>query len=71
MEVHKITLYVVDHDRMGLDAVCDTLVNARYPNHCISPEIISSASADAGEWGDDHPLNNTDACQAEISRLFG
>jgi hypothetical protein len=70
MEVHKITLYVVDFDQLGADAVADTIVNQRYPNHCISPSILSVVSADAGEWSDAHPLNHGDKAAAEIDRLF-
>lgn len=68
--VHKITLYVIDHDGIGVDEVCDVLANANYPNDCIYPCILSAETADAGEWSDDHPLNKHDTASAEIDRLF-
>jgi hypothetical protein len=70
MEVHKITLYVVDFDQLGADGVATEITNVRFPNDCISPEILKVESADAGEWHDGHPLNNSDTCAAEIARLF-
>lgn len=70
MEVHKITLYVVDHDSLGADEVADVLQNQRYQNDCIYPHIISVQSADAGEWDDDHPLNRSSTAAAEIEKLF-
>ena len=68
--VHKITLYIVDHDDLGVDEVCDVLTNARYPNDCIYPWILRAETADAGEWSDDHPLNMDSTAPAEIDRLF-
>lgn len=71
MQVHKITLTVIDHDGVGIDGVIDAIENARYPNRCIMPNIIASATADCGEWHDDHPLNSSSTSEAEIVRLFG
>jgi hypothetical protein len=71
MDVHKITLTVVDHDRIGADGVREALENARYPNRCIWPCVLTVETRDCGEWSDDHPLNKTTTRAAEIARLFG
>lgn len=71
MQVHKIVLTVIDFDRLGAAAVCATLENARFPNDCISPSVMSIETRDCGEWSDDHPLNNRQTADAEIARLFG
>jgi len=70
MQVHRIVIAIVDHDRLGVDEICDVLVNTRYPNDCINPQVLSAESADVGEWSDDHPLNHSNTCEAEIDRLF-
>jgi len=71
MNVHKITLYVVDFDKLGADSVRDAIENAHYPNRCVSPSVLDVQTKDIGEWSDDNPLNRTDTCTAEIVRLFG
>ena len=71
MEVHRIVLTVIDFDGLGVDDVCDTIVNARYPNDCIAPKVEKSETRDIGEWSDDHPLNKTSTAAAEMLRLFG
>ena len=71
MQVHKITLYVIDFESMWPQSVAETIENQKYPNYCIRPSVIGTESADIGEWSDDHPLNNSDLWQAEIQRLFG
>lgn len=70
MKVHKIMLYVVDSDGLGGSEVASTITNTRYPNHCISPQVLSVETADAGPWSDEHPLNHRDKARAEIERLF-
>lgn len=70
-QVHKVTLYIVDHDSLGAAEVSDVLRNTNYPNSCIYPAILSVQTADAGEWDDDHPLNKSSTAADEIKRLFG
>ena len=71
MKVHKIVLTVVDFDELGADGVRDTLESVHYPNHCISPVVMSVETRDCGEWRDDHPLNNRTTSANELTRLFG
>ena len=57
MKAYKIELLIQDHDEIGIDQIIDVIENARYPNRCISPEVIGVLESDIGEWHDDHPLN--------------
>ncbi len=70
MQVHKITLFIVDHDGLGSDACRETLENANYPNDCINPRVLSAESAEIGRWEDSSPLNRSATAPAEIARLF-
>ena len=71
MKVMKLELIVLDMDNLGADGVKDAIENARYPNHCISPQVKAIEVRDVGEWTDDHPLNNPGTADAELRRLFG
>lgn len=70
MKVHKVTLYVIDHDRVGAQGVSDALTIAKYPDRCVSPEVLNITTRDCGKWDDNHPLNHSDKAPAEIARLF-
>ncbi len=70
MEVHRITLYVVDMDFMGAEEVKSVLENTRYPNRCISPDVLDIETRDIGEWDDDHPLNKTATADDYYRKLF-
>ena len=70
MKIHKIELLVLDFDDIGIDGVVDIIENQRYPNHCISPDVMFSESRDVGEGSDDHPLNKFHTRLKEYSRLF-
>jgi hypothetical protein len=70
MKVHKITLYVIDFDDVGVDAVKEELKNTEYANHCINPLSLSSHTRDIGEWSDDHPLNFFTTRDTELNKLF-
>jgi hypothetical protein len=69
VQVHKIELFVVDHDGLGGEEVRDVLENARYPNRCIYPRVLSVDTRDI-VWSDSHPLNRTSTADAEVERLF-
>lgn len=69
-KAHKIELLIIDHDDVGIEEIKDIIVNIKYPNHCISPEIMDSKTVDIGEWTDDHPLNFHDTTEEEYKRLF-
>lgn len=60
MKAHILKVLVIDHDEMGADSVSATLELQRYPNGCISPQVVESATIDIGEWTDEHPLNQCD-----------
>ena len=57
MKAYKIEILIIDHDELGADEISKALEMARYPNHCISPDVKKVTAADIGEWSDDHPLN--------------
>ena len=70
MNVMKIVLAVVDFDGLGTDEVRRTIEEARYPNRCISPSVLSVDVRDIGEWEDSNPLNFKSSQHAEMDRLF-
>lgn len=67
-EVHKVTLFIVDHDRLGAKGVADALEHARYANRCISPRVMK-VETEKVEWHDGHPLNQT-ATMRDYARAF-
>ena len=69
MRVCKVELFFVDFDNVG-DDVKTTLENARYPNRCINPHVLSVDWREIGEWADENPLNNSGTYKDEITRLF-
>lgn len=68
-EVHKVVLRIVDHDRLGADAVSNAIEDQRYPNRCISPRVVSIDTREI-EWSDDHPLNHARTSKAAFEKLF-
>jgi len=56
VKVHRIVVSVVDHDGLGAAEVASVLENARFPNDCIGPRVVSTETREV-EWADDHPLN--------------
>lgn len=70
MKVHRVVLTVIDFDGIGADSIRDVIENARYPNRCINPSVMSIDTRDCGEWHDGHPLNNRKTSEAEMARLF-
>jgi len=70
MKAHRITILIVDHDGVGEEDARMLIENARYPNHCLSPHVLSFETAEIGEWDDDHPLNCKGTQEAEVERLF-
>jgi hypothetical protein len=71
MKVYKVEILIIDHDLLGSDSIKELIENTRYPNRCISPEVMSIEGRDIGEWSDDHPLNFVSQTEAEYKRLFG
>jgi len=68
-EVHRVTLLVVDHDRIGGAAVGRVIENANYPNDCVSPKAITVETRRV-DWHDGHPLNQRDGWRAAYDALF-
>lgn len=70
MKAYKVVLLVVDHDELGDEEITEVIEHTRYPNHCVSPTVMTIEGADIGEWTDDHPLNSYDTMKPEFERLF-
>jgi hypothetical protein len=70
MQIHKITLTIIDFDELGGKECVKVLENARYSNHCISPDVQSIETREIGQWHDGHLLNCEDTQKEEIDRLF-
>jgi hypothetical protein len=71
VKAYRIVVLVIDHDYLGsTERIAEVLEHANYPNDCISPRVLSSETADIGEWSDDHPLNRRSTRDAALSRLF-
>jgi hypothetical protein len=70
MQIHKIVLTIIDLDEIGAESCREVLENTKYPNRCISPDVLSIETREIGEWHDDHPLNHEETADAEIARLF-
>jgi len=70
MQVMRLVVTVIDFDELGAGGVRDAIEHARYPNRCISPNVMAVDVRDIGEWSDDHPLNNSKTASDELRRLF-
>lgn len=66
MKAYKVTLLVIDHDKMGVKGIKENLENESYTN----PSVMGIESVDIGKWDDSHPLNSVKGCKAEFNRLF-
>jgi hypothetical protein len=69
MQVHKMTVMVIDHDELGAESASAELEAGRFGNRCISPDVMAIESREIGEWDDDNPLNGCGR-SAEFERLF-
>ena len=70
MKAYKVEVLIIDHDEMGEADIINTIENARYPNHCMSPSVISSKVSDIGGWHDGHPLNQTKTWRESLKNYF-
>ena len=70
MKAHKVTLVIIDFDELGEEETRLVLEETRYPNHCISPNVVGFETVDIGEWDDDHPLNLTATFDSEVKKIF-
>lgn len=71
MKAYKVTLLILDFDRLGEENIKLELENVNFPNDCISPTVMDIQEADIGEWEDSNPLNRSSTQRAEFDRLFG
>ena len=72
MRAYKVTLLILDNEGMDPDEITQTLESQRYPNRCLSPEVLSIYGAEVEDWSDEHPLNQPDQRRRRmcINRLF-
>lgn len=71
MKAFKVTLLILDFDRLGEESIKMELESVNFPNDCIAPTVMDIEEADIGEWADSHPLNFHTTQRAEFDRLFG
>jgi hypothetical protein len=70
MKAYKIELLVIDFDELGKESLREEILNARYPNDCVTINIKNIDERDIGDWSDDHPLNKRSTADEEYKRLF-
>lgn len=70
MQVHKVTICIVDHDRVGAKGIKEVIENESWPNHCINPQVVSVETREIGEWTDDNPLNQHKTFLSTFEKLF-
>jgi hypothetical protein len=70
MQIHKITLTIIDFDEIGVESCRKVLENTKYPNRCINPKVCGIETREIGQYHDEHPLNFAATAQTEIDRLF-
>lgn len=65
MKVHKVTVIVMDTDRIGDTGVRAQIEGAQFSvNHVIDSHTVDVT------WGDDHPLNNSATFRDALAALF-
>lgn len=68
-KVFKIEIMVVDTDHIGEEEVKSVIQNSKYPNWCISPQVMNCKSVEV-DWSDETPLNNYGKMAAAYRDLF-
>lgn len=68
-DVHRVTLLVVDHDRLGAAALKTEIESVNFPNDCVSPKVVLVETRRV-DWHDGHPLNQRDGWRAAYEALF-
>jgi hypothetical protein len=71
MKAYKVELLIIDFDELGKEQIVEELVNANFPNDCITINVKNIVEKDIGEWHDDHPLNIRIYADAEYQKIFG
>jgi len=70
MKVHKVTLMIIDFDKLGAQQVIAELENTSYANDCIYPRVMKIETVDIGEWENDNPLNFKATQDETFNKLF-
>lgn len=58
MNVYRVTLLVVDHDRIGPQQIQQVIESTRYPNRCIHPLVLDIEERSILHYDDNHPINS-------------
>lgn len=66
MKLHKFTVYVFDHDDIGVEEITYHLDSVKY----LTTAVFHNMTTDIGEWDDDHPLNKNSADQLTFDEYF-
>lgn len=66
MKAYKYEVVVLDFEDVGIEEITGLLKSGRY----ITPIILSSKTADIGEWSDDHPINKKNTMQEYCNKVF-
>ena len=70
MKAYKVEILIIDFDELGQTQIIEELVNANFPNDCITMNVKNIVEKNIGEWSDDHPLNKRATADAEYQKLF-
>jgi hypothetical protein len=68
-KVHKVTLMIVDFDKLDAEGVKEVIENTRYPNRCLNPDVMTIETKEV-EWDDEHPLNYRSSREKAFEELF-
>ncbi len=66
MKMHKLEVYVVDFENVGVDDCISEIEQSRYLNYMV----LDAKTADIGEWDDDHKFNTRDTPLEEYRKVF-
>lgn len=69
VQVHKVTIGIIDHDGLGVEDLRSVLQNTHYANRCISPRVLEVETKEV-DWHDRHPLNITTTQDEAFRQLF-
>lgn len=69
VKVFKLEVLVIDHDGLGEKGIRQELESVRFPNDCMSPELVAAESREV-EWHDGHPLNMRNGWRDAYANLF-
>lgn len=70
MKAYKLELIVVDYDDFGEDEIVSTIEDSCENWGGIVVMVTKVASAEIGEWSDDHPLNHKHTAAEYIKEKF-